>query len=296
MKKLKDGTGISRALLLSLIALILTAVLIPMEIIAWFAVRKNNTTEDFELGVVGESEGGGVINVFLPDGSELGEYDLPLLPGISTTLKITVSNVSEETHNYKMNIIQLKVLYPTSSADFSYGEEIYGCPDYFDNLNAPYDVEGMITEELFKRFVSPVSDALLYDMYYVAGNDFADGYTNKYLSSSGSASAEGQSSATGIDVTPNESYIPISTAKSKTGQTELSGGTILVETGVTVNQDGSITLESGKSLDLYLIIRFDPNKYVTANVGDAEELNLTLKNSNPYYSQHLALSLDFKDE
>ncbi len=287
--------NLRRSLILSLIALCLAILIIPLEILGWFAARKNDGVNEFEMGVVSDSEGGGVIKVTFPNGSAYGGFDMSLLPGEYSTLKITATNGSGATETFSLNITEIRVTYPTSAAGgYSYGDAKIFCPDYYGANNANYDVTSVMSEAVFKKFVSPVTNAIEYDMYYVEGNDFVSGYTPKYFTSSAKATASELISTVGTPLVPVESYIPISLAKSLATDVSGNNGSKVIADGVTVNADGTVTLENGKSLDLYLTFYFDPAKYVTADIGTAEEPNeLTLRNSNPYSAQKYEISLDF---
>lgn len=196
---------------------------------------------------------------------------------------------------YQIEIIRAAVLYPTSIVDFAYDESYINCQDYYNN-NVLLNFDNTISEASFRKFVSPVTNALQCGVYYSQGMGFDDSYEPQYFTNVGNAAESDLLSEVYIEYEPSLGHIPVSNKRPVEGQTNLGDGSIFIEEDV-IWQNGKVILGGGKRFTLFLVVYFAESCYASANINVDEEVKLVeLRNSNPYLKQRFSITLSVDNE
>lgn len=281
---------LKKNVIISIAVLLLAFMLIPMSILGWFAAGNKNTTDDFDVGVVGGAVKGTldiILNGNIPSGSMSTGA---LLPGEYLYANIILENTTSSDKMYQIQIDKTAVLYPTADTDFIYEQSYINCHDYYVN-NVLLESDNIINEATFRKFVTPVTDALQCGVYYAQGVGFDSNYIPQYFTQAGNASSIDLLSENFVNYTPYLSYIPISAERSLDGQIDLGDEGIIIEQDA-LWIDGKIILGESKRLTLYLVIYFSPNAYTSAEISINEELKtVQLRNSNAYVQQRFSITL-----
>lgn len=284
-----------KSLLLSIVAILLALALVPLSVLGWFAVSERNRADNVNIAVTGGSARG-TLDIELSGGQPSGTIPLDtFLPGNYLYGNVILNNTTSSQKSYKIYIDRVAVKYPTAMSGFAYDDGYIFCDDYYYN-NLLLDPYGFMNEANFKKFVAPVTNAIQYALYYNTGVGFDNNYIPQYITSEGNASVDDLESESYIEYSPSAEFIALSKERGKEGELELEDGSILIEEGV-MYKDGAIILEGGKVFTLYLVLYFSPNAYTSADVMFMEEnINVTLRNSNPYVMQNFAITLSIENE
>lgn len=284
-----------KSLLLSIVAIILALALVPLSVLGWFAVSERNRADNVNIAVTGGSARG-TLDIVLSGGQPSGTIPLDtFLPGNYLYGNVILNNTTSSQKSYKIYIDRVAVKYPTSMSGFAYDDSYIFCDDYYYN-NILLDPYAFMNQENFKKFVAPVTNAIQYALYYNTGIGFDTNYIPQYITSEGNASVNDLESESYIEYSPGSEFIALSKERGKEGELELEDGSILIEEGV-MYKDGAIILEGGKVFTLYLVLYFSPDAYTSADVMNLEEnINVTLRNSNPYVMQNFAITLSIENE
>lgn len=284
-----------KSLLLSIVAIILALALVPLSVLGWFAVSEKSRADNVNIAVTGGSARG-TLDIVLSGGQPSGTIPLDtFLPGNYLYGNVILNNTTSSQKSYKIYIDRVAVKYPTSMSGFAYDDGYIFCDDYYYN-NILLDPYTFMNQENFKKFVAPVTNAIQYALYYNTGIGFDTNYIPQYITSEGNASVNDLESESYIEYSPGSEFIALSKERGKEGELELEDGSILIEEGV-MYKDGAIILEGGKVFTLYLVLYFSPNAYTSADVMNLEEnINVTLRNSNPYVMQNFFITLSIENE
>lgn len=266
------------------ICVLLIVVLLPIVTYGWFATQREADIEDFSMNVI--NKGTGDIGIsFVPDGNG-GDLRLKnLMPNNYCVININMSNYAPITSKYILELQRVTVSYPTKESTYNYKDNIVLTDDYY-YVSSDLKVDNTLkTQELFREFVAPVSEALRYDIYYVDGASFAEGSEPNFITD-GIAQINVDE-----DLFTLNNRMNISQLKG----TSPSGGDIEIGDGIVVHEDGSFSVPSNKTANFYMVLHYLPTKYQTAEIKhkDGTSQKIELRNSNPYIRQEISLKIKY---
>lgn len=253
--------SLTKSLIVALCALAMTLTVLGVQLYAWFAIGNPDVSGD--MGVTDEGGEAG-LTVEPGAGGPSGGAKFSILPGEKLSINISVKNNTSSAHSYRVRLNSIRVGYPTRDAGFAYGKKLIDLPDYFVTATEALYSEALIDENEFRKFVTPVTDAVSYALCPLSVTEYA--YAG-FLSSAGAA---GEALSTG-----RQEIVP-------------SYGALAYYD----DPDGVFSVEANSAVILSLNLYFNPDRYVQAVLSDG--VAVTLKNSNPYIGQEFELMLSLE--
>ncbi len=275
---MKDRPTKKQLLLTTIYSVLLILIIVPAITMGWFALTSDPNLDNVDLGVVQ----GGIAEVdiqFTPGGTGTVQNPKKLYPDEYAQIEIVLANKTQETKTFMLKMEKVKVVYPTKDENFIYDPKMLKINDYYYSGTNKKLQSSLFSESLFSQFVSPISEAIRYDVFTTKQEEFSKDSTPIYFS-------DGKRQESLIEDTINiDSDIKIN---KKTYEQE--------QTGFFVHDDGSFTLEAGVSAKVYMLIFYEPQRYQTRKVNINETVSeLVMKNSNPYIGQTATMVISFEE-
>lgn len=267
-------------------SLLVVAICFISGVFGWFTSNNETETALPSLQVQGMDVVEDVIDANLFDTATSTELERAyLFPGESISVKVVITNKVAESRNFVVSFGKFTVFFPNIDSDENW-ESYYTGDHYIDksagNKLSAEAISETMNAERFKSFVSPVTNAIKYEMYTTPrstlfGNDYSG--KNRFTS----YAVQGNATAAELLAGKREIEFGDSNPSPEVDICTVSGA----EGSETMTSSDYITIAGGEDATLYFVIYFDPETYSSASLSfaDGSTRTVELQNSNCYLNQ-----------